>query len=229
MSKSKNYIFTERKGELAFVGDFDGYYRDSDDPWEQSANAQMGRYYQLSRERLLTLASSSPNIGRILEVGCGHGHVTRLISERFVGSEVCGLDISNVAIAGARQRYPQLPFFCGNIGASMLPRELTEERFGLVILNQLLWYILDDLPQVLANVRTLLASDGRLLISNAFAREQRYGTAIIDHFDGAVRYFRQPPGYRLLQARFDNDGEEHDDGHLLLAVTPPTEQQEKTQ
>ncbi|MCX9156181.1 class I SAM-dependent methyltransferase [Niveibacterium sp. 24ML] len=229
MSKSKSYIFKERDGELAFVGDFDGYYRDSDDPWEQSANAQMGRYYQLSRARLLTLAATSPNLGRILEVGCGHGHVTRLIAERFAGSEVCGLDISSVAIAGARQRYPQLPFFCANIGANPLPPELSGQRFGLVILNQLLWYILDDLPQVLANVRTLLASDGRLLISNAFAREQRYGTAIIDHFDGAVHYFRQAPGYRMLQARFDDDGEEHDDGHLLLAVAAPTEQPETSQ
>lgn len=216
MSKSKDYIFHEIGGELVFVGDFEGYYQESSDPWGQSATREMGRYYRLSRQRLVEFVECCPNRGEILEVGCGHGHVAQLIAAQFPQSHVTGLDISVTAIDRARAGYPGLAFVAGDIADSDTVSKLATGRFNVIILNQLLWYILDTLPVVLGNVRTLLSDDGCLIISNAFARNQRYGTEIIDHFHGAVRYFCSVEGFYLHKARFDDDGEEHNDGHFLL-------------
>lgn len=218
MSKSKSYIFEERDGKLEFVGDFEAYYRDSVDPWGQSATTEMARYYQLSRQRTLDYIKMCPVRGRILEVGCGHGHVIHLLASYFPDAIVAGLDISTTAISQAQQHYPNYRFLAGNIADLELVDKLGQGSFDVVILNQLLWYILDTLPQVQANIASLLGTNGRLVVSNAFAREQRYGIETIDHFDGAVRYFRNSSTFHLLSARFDNDDEEHDDGHFLLAL-----------
>ena len=67
--KSKDYVFTEREGELVFVGDFDGYYNDCDDPGSNRVLGD-GFYYEKSRARMLeTLGRLEPVT--ILEVGCG--------------------------------------------------------------------------------------------------------------------------------------------------------------
>ena len=38
MKTSGEYVFKKnQEGQLEFVGDFDGYYKNDDDPWGQSA------------------------------------------------------------------------------------------------------------------------------------------------------------------------------------------------
>ena len=76
--------------------------------------------------------------------------------------------------------------------------------------------ILESLPNVMANIYSTLEDDGFLIISNAFAREQRYGTEFIDHFHGAAHFFSKLDGFKLIHACFYNDNEEHDDAHFLL-------------
>ena len=106
---------------------FSRYYRDSDDPWEQSANAQMGRYYQLSRARLLTLAATSPNLGRILEVGCGHGLVSSYLALACPDRHVVGVDIDEHKIEVAHRAAAHLDPRASNLefatsGDGTLPR-----------------------------------------------------------------------------------------------------------
>ena len=61
-------------------------------------------------------------------------------------------------------------------------------KFDVVILNQLLWYVLEDLDSVFANVHELLNQDGKLLIV-MHLRIQRYGIAMVDGYSGAVKNF----------------------------------------
>ena len=212
--KSKDYVFTEREGELVFVGDFDGYYNDCDDPWEQSGVGGMASYYEKSRARMLeTLGRLEPVT--ILEVGCGLGYTTNRIASACDGYEVTGCDISSVALSKASALFPQLRFEQWDIGDQSLCKRVTE-KFDVVILNQLLWYVLEDLDSVFANVYELLNQDGKLLIVNAFARIQRYGIAMVDGYSGAVKNFMASGSFHLTESHYYDQDDEHADGQFLL-------------
>jgi len=216
MSKSGDFIFKRNpENRLIFVGDFDGYYRSENDPWGQSASSSMRRYYELSRERLISIISKIDKKDHIMEVGCGLGYVTAMIAENFNESHVYGVDISETAIKSAREKFNTLSFTQADI-SNLIPTVLPQNTYDIIILNQLLWYILEPLPQVLKNIHSLLTEDGYLIVSNAFAREQHYGVHIIDHFYGATAYFSRQNNFKLLHAAFYRDEEEHDDGHFLL-------------
>lgn len=215
MSKSGDFIFTETAGELRFVGDFEGLYQAQADPWGQSGTAEMAHYYDMSRRRMLELIKRAPK--HILEVGCGHGHVTDLIKNNFPSCSVVGIDVSKTAVLSAKHKYPLCVFHVCDIADSASARGLDDAPFDVIILNQLLWYILDTLPAVLSNIHSILSAEGQLVISNAFAREQRYGRKIINQFHGAAEYFRNCPHFSLREAHYFDDGEEHQDGHFLLS------------
>lgn len=219
MTKSKDFIFKEVDQKLVFIGDFEGYYQDTEDPWDQSATANMSDYYLASRQRLVSHLNQIPSPIKIAEIGCGLGYVTAFLADSIPNSELEGFDISSTAIQKARQRFPNLKFTQADVTTENFREYHEPNQFDVIILNQVLWYILDSLPNVLSNMRYMLRPKGYLLISNAFAREQRYGREVIDHFDGAAKYFRQQPHFTLLRASFYNDHYEHDDGHFLLQVS----------
>ncbi|MCF5760840.1 class I SAM-dependent methyltransferase [Aeromonas veronii] len=217
MSKSGSYIFKEINDKLVFVGDFERFYQADNDPWGQSASSEMSIYYQLSRQRLMSILSTIKEKSMIVEVGCGLGYVTKLISDGFPqNNNIVGLDISETAINKAKLLFPDLKFICADITSPRFKYDFGHVRANVVILNQLLWYILESLPNVMANIYSTLEDDGFLIISNAFAREQRYGTEFIDHFHGAAHFFSKLDGFKLIHACFYNDNEEHDDAHFLL-------------
>ena len=48
--------------------------------------------------------------GAILDVGCGEGHVTAHLADRFAGARVLGTDFSSIIVEVARNEHPGLPF-----------------------------------------------------------------------------------------------------------------------
>jgi ubiquinone/menaquinone biosynthesis C-methylase UbiE len=102
---------------------------------------------RVSRERLTPMIAALDATGaptRALDVGTGTGAVARLISERWPGAEVTGVDVSPGMIAEARrlgsERY--------DIGdASALPYE--DAAFDLVTLNNMIPFF-DELARVTA-------------------------------------------------------------------------------
>jgi len=219
---SENYVFRERgDGGLEMVGDFDGLYRAEADPWGQSGgDARMGDYYRYSRANIIRLLAGLPARPRVLEVGCGLGQVCRQIADAGVAAGVAGADVSPVAIEKARGLHPDIQFLVADVTAPGFAR--TVGTWDVVILNQLLWYVLEGLPQVLVNAREVLKDDGWLLITNAFLREpQRYGAAIVDGFDGLIRYLAANTAsrFRFVDARLHGDPAwRHEDGYVLMAA-----------
>ena len=53
----------------------------------------------------------------------------------------------------------------GDIGSSNF---VVEQKYDLVIFNQILWYILENLETAVFNAHNLLRADGHFLISNGF-------------------------------------------------------------
>lgn len=219
---SKDYVFKEENGEINFVGDFEGFYKSADDPWGQRGDDdRLREYYAFSRLNLLntikSLLDSEKEAMDILEVGCGLGYVLSKLHTELSGlGKVTGMDVSPTAIEKAKALFPSLEFVAGDICSEHLQ---IGNSYDIVIMSQILWYILEKLPRVFANINSLLKDGGFLIFVNAFLKEQKYGKEIVDGFDGLVRYvcLNYFGKYKIIKAEVDYSGRFlHDDGILVL-------------
>jgi 2-polyprenyl-3-methyl-5-hydroxy-6-metoxy-1,4-benzoquinol methylase len=98
--------------------------------------------------------------GRVIELGCGEGHLAGMIADR--GHEVVGVDISRDKIALARRLYPAIEFFDQDIAQV----GLADGSFDTAVLAEVLEHVHEDTGQVfLANAWRLLRPGGRLIVS----------------------------------------------------------------
>ena len=180
------YIFKQNGDSLDFVGDFESLYKNDNDPWGQSGkNGEMSHYYAHSRKRLIEqLKKIKPK--SLLETGCGLGYATKNIQESLPECNVIGVDISKTAIVKAAKLFPNLNFETADIRNANIDLNL---KYDVIILNQLLWYVLEFFSETLENCFSLLNPEGKIIISQAFLKTpQKYGTDICDGFDGLIEY-----------------------------------------
>lgn len=205
-------------GGLRFIGDFERLYESDPDPWEQGAQSgAMAAYYRRSRQRLADTIRRLPiDEGFCLEIGCGHGHALKYLVEQTRWLQWTGWDKSIIAIDQATKLHPHLAFSVHDI-ADRVAGAL-DLRVDVIVLNQMLWYVLDKLDTVVENCRDMLVYDGYLIISQAFLRgEQRYGADIADGFNGTVGLFlNRYPFLQLVDARYDFPTDLHHHDGLLV-------------
>jgi len=172
------------------VGDFEGLYRDFEDPWNQSRNDHIfdsRRQIALNWCRRLRSEDSS---NRFLELGCGFGHLThQLASEGFTA---LGIDISEVAIAKAQKLYPESQF----AQASLLDFDLFRNfDANVYIMAELTWYVLEELDKFL---NFLAGEKQRInrpiylihLLATYDPGKQKYGQDKFTNLDEILNYFK---------------------------------------
>jgi len=205
-----DHVFRDVGGRLEFVGDFEALYSQEVDPWEQSAKGgDMATYYMHSRMRLArSLRARFPTQGvRGIEVGCGHGHVTQMLHALMPRALWGGIDVSSKAVEGARERYPGLLFEVADITRTETLHGFNRSQ-NIVLLNQVLWYVLDRMDHTVANCLSMIKGDGLLIISQAFLRDQRYGREIADGFQGALKLLdRYSEWLSLIECSYDDSAE----------------------
>ena len=204
MARSKNYIFRkDDNGELLFQGDFEGYYQNNSDPWDQnSTDSDMSEYYKVSRLKLLKVIKGIISNHNILEIGCGLGLVTNMLDKELENSLVSGVDISSTAIHKAKAQYSNILFYEGDIADKQFK---SEEQYDVVILNEMLWYVLEDIDLVINNIYEILNTNGSLIITMAFLNDQQYGKEIINGYSGLLDYckLRISSLYKIISKDFD--------------------------
>ena len=216
--ESGDFIFRENdRGALEFVGDFNGLYSANDDPWSQSGQKlEWSPYYSFSRARITNELTKYSGNRNVLEVGCGLGFVVKFLSKKFSSFVVDGLDISQVAIEKAKIRFPDYNFIIGDITA---PNFKTYRQYDIILLNQILWYVLVSLKDVMKTCHDLLSSSGNLIISQAFLKtQQKYGREIIDGFEGLKLFMVENLNneFTLISEKYDaNSKFKHNDGLLV--------------
>jgi SAM-dependent methyltransferase len=217
MSRSEEYIFKKNNGKLELVGDFEGYYQNNDDPWDQiSTISDISDYYGYSRMRLIRYVESLGQCNRIMEVGCGLGIVSDMLKKSTRCKSVYGIDISKTAIEKAKLSLRDINFSVGDISSSSFK---FNKNMNIIILNQMLWYILEDLDLSIKNIYSLLEKNGYLIISMAFLDRQEYGVEIINGFEGLMQYCQEnlSDRFKLVFSDFDTSGKfPYSDGLVSL-------------
>jgi len=208
---TKDYLFSEDNSKLVYKGvdkSFDLIYKNIQDPWGQSDISD--KYYLESRkkisETLDTLLKNKTNPS-ILEIGCGNGFSTsKLIT--MSNCKISGCDISKEAISQAKSKYPEIAFFVHNIKNKFNHAE----KYDIILISNLLWYILKDLKVSFDNCFSNLKKDGKIIFFNAFLKNQRYGKDIIDGLSGMENFIvKNYPNneIELVINDFDIDKKDH--------------------
>jgi malonyl-ACP O-methyltransferase BioC len=105
------------------------------------------------------IAAGLPPAPRVLEIGCGTGHLTQSLLHRLPSVDFCASDIAPAMVAACRQRLPgirylvmdgQQPAVCGSF--DLICANLAAQWFG-------------DLPAALRRWTALLAPGGMLAFS----------------------------------------------------------------
>ncbi len=127
---------------------------------------------------------------RILDIGCGTGHLTAQIAER--GAEVTGIDLSAEMIEQARRLYPNIRFEIAD-GTSFS----FDEEFDAVFSNAAIHWMKDQ-HALAASVNRALKPGGRFVAEFG-------GKGNLSRFHGAVRETLAGRGYdaeRLRESKY---------------------------
>ncbi len=127
-----------------------------------------------------------PACGRAYDLGCGTGHLTHLLGERWPGAKVTGIDNSPEMLAHARKEFPAIDWVEADISAWRAP-----EPADLIFSNAALQWVPNhssSMPGLLQQLRTggCLAvqmphhvdTAGHLLILDT-ARDPRWSARLI--------------------------------------------------
>lgn len=163
-----------------FVGAFEEMYQNVEDPW------CIGDATDLQYDIVLMLLDHfSIQPERILDIGCGKGAFTYRIKRARPDSIVLGVDISQSAIQIAQKTYSQqgLRFETMDIKKEY---NSFQDRFDLVIMSQIIWYILPVVKDILRYIFTsMLNPGGHLCINQSFPKpeQQTYGKEIVSSLE----------------------------------------------
>ncbi len=125
------------------------------------------------------LGSLPPGLSRILDFGCGQGRLTSLLGRVFKNAEVSGVDISEKALALARQKHPGLEFvpFDGE------ETPFADQTFDLVFSYHVLEHV-PDLAASLAEMARLTAPGGYALACLPCGDPGSLASKIVDRIRG---------------------------------------------
>jgi ubiquinone/menaquinone biosynthesis C-methylase UbiE len=119
--------------------------------------------------------AAKPEVGPLLDLGCGPGHVSSFIADR--GVPTIGLDLSSAMAALAKARDGRLRPMVADMRA--LP-VASASAAGVVALYSLQHVVREDLDAVLAEVRRVVQPSGALLVAVHLGE----GEIFVDRFLG---------------------------------------------
>ncbi|NCI49057.1 class I SAM-dependent methyltransferase [Sediminibacterium roseum] len=146
MSKKKKTRYQDyviKDGRL--VGRFEEMYRDHTDPWHQSSREIFSSEKAVGIN-LIQRLQRNMYIQKAVELGCGFGEYTARIAR--TGLQTHGLDISETAIAKARERHAGM-LSTGRLNFSVARFDdfdfLASYKPDIIVMPEITWYVLDDL------------------------------------------------------------------------------------
>lgn len=136
---------------------------DESDPYsvEENINSDFQlRRIECTLDLIKDVLGNTEGKFRLLDIGCGQGHITNKILQHFPEAEISGLDYSLAAIEYAVEHFPGIDFAVGN--AYRCP--YSPNYFDLVICNNL-WEHVPDPIHLLSKISVVLKKGGYIIIS----------------------------------------------------------------
>jgi len=205
-SSCTDYWLDKEKNVLR--GEFEQMYKDIEDPWGCYKYAD-----SLNNKIFLEILFYKRQFKKVLDIGCGLGGFTNLLFQRN-GGGIIGIDISKTAIEKAKKRYPYIQFTVGNIITDDL-----KERFDLIVMSEVIWYILDGIKDVFRKLYlSLECHDSVLGIHQYFPDDQKFGRDIINGLEGFETFIKKETDF-AFKNKVISFGES--EGRVLLATLKP--------
>lgn len=174
MSKETYHDYVIKAG--VFIGDFEGMYQRFDQPWMQDQQPNpYARQAGITHIRKFGIRS-------LLECGSGLGYYTEQIYQH-TGIIPEGIELSETAVAKAKQQFPHLNFRVDTV------LNFSDYRHvDAVLFAEITWYILPDLPRLFALMQEHFA--GKYFIHNLvfYKGSQRYGTEYFTNLQEFINY-----------------------------------------
>ncbi len=130
------------------------FYNDLSQSWD---NTRPKYTEEIFRKIASRLDKSRPY--SILDFGCGTGLLCEYLSENLPKAKIDGIDISNQMIEKARINCPNCNFYTGDIFSVTLP------QYDVIVSKDVFNHI-DDIPQTLKRLDSLLRVNGMLILAN---------------------------------------------------------------
>ena len=118
------------------------------------------RRFRCTRELLQLAIDDEASKPKILDLGCGQGHITAQMHDSFPNAEVSGLDYSVSAIEYAVSRFQNIDF----VAANAYHPPYAPSYFDVVVCNNL-WEHVPDPCCLLAALSDVLKPGGHVVIS----------------------------------------------------------------
>jgi chemotaxis methyl-accepting protein methylase len=138
------------------VDDFEDLFRTDPDPWKYETSQ-----FEYWKRAVLLYHVGLRTYGRVLEPACANGVTTRLLLDRSL--RIIATDASQTALAQAetRLRGKERAIFL----RSQLPLGLPNQRFDLIVISEIVYYLDRNAARILAR-RTLsrLSPGGRVVV-----------------------------------------------------------------
>ena len=141
------------------IRDFDGMYRDIDEPWLQRERTVQPRLFVGLGLLRWKLRDNPSRKLEILDVGAGLGGPTEYLKPF---GKITATDISEIAIEKAQKLVPDVNWVVDDI---RVYREEWHERFDLIWISEVLAILLTEIDDVLANVVRYLKPDGHMIFN----------------------------------------------------------------
>jgi SAM-dependent methyltransferase len=178
-SEPDYHPFVFRNGK--FVGKFEEMYQQVKDPWHQQQVATGTKY------DLILALTQRRSYATVLDVGSALGMFTNRLRRSQPQANLAAIDVSQTAVARAKQAYPEIDFRAMDILAGLSFRD---DSFDLIMMLEVLWYVLGDVDRVMNELARVLAPGGHICIALDMP-ENPVGREIISNADDLIRLVSQ--------------------------------------
>ena len=197
----QDYVIKDGK----FIGDFEGMYKDCENPWHQSDYDNINDSRRVIAKTWIKKIALNLDV-RVCEIGCGFGHITAELTKE--GISCIGSDISPTAIEKAKALNINCEFYVANFDDFDFYKS---NNINVFLMSEITWYVLPQLKNFLKNLSKLKAEvDEPIYIIHLLTTYkdgfQQYGSDYFTNVEDILSYF----GLNYLEYGYINCAKELD-------------------
>ena len=127
----------------------------------------------------------------ILDIGCGNGHLISKIKSTFPNFILFGTDVSQIAIASAKQKYPMADFWVADYSRQIPDKNI---KLDVIILSEVIEHV-EKQEDMIRNLQSTLKENGILYLSTQSGKRFKMDREVLGH----LRHYSKKDIYNLLE------------------------------